>query len=56
MNPRLRAITGFSLLLLAALILVALSPIAMAQTTISTGSIQGTITDQSGAVVGDAKV
>src|SRR5215469_3589899 len=32
------------------------SPLALAQTTISTGSIQGTVTDQSGAVVRDARV
>jgi hypothetical protein len=42
--------------ILAALIVVGLSPTASAQTTISTGSIQGTITDQSGAVVPGAKV
>ncbi len=33
-----------------------LSQPAFAQTTISTGSVQGTITDQSGAVVGGARV
>lgn len=42
--------------ILAALIVVGLSPASSAQTTISTGSIQGTITDQSGAVVPGAKV
>jgi hypothetical protein len=42
--------------MLAALIVVGLSPTVSAQTTISTGSIQGTITDQSGALVSGAKV
>jgi Carboxypeptidase regulatory-like domain len=32
------------------------SPLALAQTTISTGSIQGTVTDQSGALVSNARV
>src|SRR3954465_1922719 len=43
-------------LLLAVFIAVGVSPTVSAQTTISTGSIQGTITDQSGAVVSGAKV
>src|SRR5579872_1838219 len=38
------------------LLLVGLPPVTSAQTTISTGSIQGTITDQSGAVVSGARV
>ncbi len=38
------------------LFLLLLSGTALAQTTISTGSIQGTVTDPSGAVVGGAKV
>ncbi|MGA9352898.1 MAG: carboxypeptidase regulatory-like domain-containing protein, partial [Terriglobales bacterium] len=37
-------------------ILLVLAAASFAQTTISTGSIQGTVTDQSGAVVSDAKV
>jgi Carboxypeptidase regulatory-like domain len=37
-------------------IVTLLASVAFAQTTISTGSIQGTVTDQSGAVVSDAKV
>jgi len=35
---------------------ISFSPVAIAQTTISTGSIQGTITDPSGATLGGAKV
>ena len=46
--------TGF--VLLAAATLLALSLCSFSQTTISTGSIQGTITDQSGAVVPGAKI
>jgi hypothetical protein len=37
-------------------VLISLSAILAAQTTISTGSIQGTVTDPSGAVVGGAKI
>jgi hypothetical protein len=37
-------------------IAITLSLTAIAQTTISTGSVQGTITDPSGAVVANAKV
>ena len=37
-------------------IVTLLASVAFAQTTISTGSIQGTVTDQSGAVVAGAKV
>ena len=36
--------------------MLVLAAASFAQTTISTGSIQGTVTDQSGAVVSDAKV
>ena len=56
MDLRTRTTIFLSFLALAALILIGLSPTAVAQTTISTGSIQGTITDQSGAVLGGAKV
>src|ERR1700737_3271643 len=56
MKLHARKISGASFFPVAALILMTLSTISLAQTTISTGSIQGTITDQSGAVVGDAKV
>ena len=41
---------------LATIILAVLSPIVVAQTTISTGSIQGTVLDPSGAVLSGAKV
>src|SRR6185312_1973065 len=47
---------SISFSILSVLILVGLAPITSAQTTISTGSIQGTITDQSGAVLSGAKV
>src|SRR5437879_4271794 len=43
-------------LVLAAFALAMLAGVAIAQTTISTGSIQGTITDSSGAVLGGARV
>jgi len=43
-------------LTLAALFLVGAGVTAFAQTTVATGSIQGTVTDPSGAVVGGAKV
>lgn len=56
MNFCSRIHISISCLLLAVFIVVGLSPTASAQTTISTGSIQGTITDQSGAVVSGAKV
>jgi hypothetical protein len=56
MNFRSQISISISCLLFTALTLVGLSPAVMAQTTISTGSIQGTITDQSGAVVSGAKV
>jgi hypothetical protein len=43
-------------LILFTLLMLALSPSAMAQSTVSTGSIAGTITDASGAVVPGAKI
>lgn len=42
--------------LLAAIVVFATLPMALAQTTISTGSITGTVTDPSGAVIGGARV
>src|SRR4051812_35995181 len=56
MNFCSRIHISISCLLLAVFIAVGVSPTVSAQTTISTGSIQGTITDQSGAVVSGAKV
>jgi hypothetical protein len=56
MNLRRPIIISISFSILAAIIVVGLLPTVSAQTTISTGSIQGTITDQSGAVVPGAKV
>src|SRR3954470_21577962 len=56
MNFRSRINISISCLVFIGLIVLGLSPTALAQTTISTGSIQGTITDQSGAVVSGAKV
>ena len=56
MNFRKSTIISISFSILAALIVFGSSPTASAQTTISTGSIQGTITDQSGAVISNAKV
>ncbi len=47
---------GSRLLVSAVLLALFACPISFAQTTISTGSIQGTVTDQSGAVVAGAKV
>ena len=55
MNFRSRINISISCLVSIGLIVLGL-PMALAQTTISTGSIQGTITDQSGAVVSGAKV
>jgi hypothetical protein len=52
--PRLG--TRFSLLALITLFLLLSSSLMPAQTTLSTGSIDGTVTDPSGAVVSDAKV
>src|SRR5260370_7000596 len=48
--------TRFSLLTLIALLLILSSTLVSAQTTLSTGSIVGTVTDPSGAGVGGAKV
>ena len=56
MSDNLSTIRRFSWIVYAAVILSLLLPSAFAQTTISTGSIQGTITDQSGALVNGAKV
>src|SRR5256714_8515880 len=56
MNFCSRIHVSISCLLLAVFSVVGLSPTVSAQTTISTGSIQGTITDQSGAVLSGAKV
>src|SRR3954463_14321188 len=56
MNFRSRINISISCFVFIGLIVLGLSPMALAQTTISTGSIQGTITDQSGAVVSGAKV
>jgi Carboxypeptidase regulatory-like domain len=55
-NSPLRFAIRFSVIVLAALALVLSPAVALAQTTISTGSIVGTVTDPSGAVVGGAKV
>src|SRR5581483_11223263 len=46
----------FAMLLIALAVLFAASTLAFGQTTISTGSIVGTVTDASGAVVSGAKV
>jgi hypothetical protein len=56
MKVHTSSFTEICLFLLFALMTLALCPTVLAQTTISTGSIQGTITDQSGAVVPGAKV
>jgi len=56
MSHNLSAVRRFTWILCAAAVLSLLSPTVFAQTTISTGSIQGTITDPSGAVVGGAKI
>src|SRR3954453_9872555 len=56
MNFLKRITVSLSFSILAALIVVAVSQISSAQTTISTGSIQGTITDPSGAVLSGVKV
>jgi len=48
--------TRFSTLVLMALLLVLSSTLVSAQTTISQGSIQGTVTDPSGAVVSGANI
>src|SRR5258708_3745567 len=57
MKLRLRILAGVVfVVLLTVAIAISFSPMASAQTTISTGSIQGTISDQSGAVLSGAKV
>src|ERR1700732_5017032 len=48
--------TRFSLLTLIALLMVLSSTVVSAQTTVAQGSIQGTVTDPSGAVVSGAKI
>lgn len=54
---KLRAwIAGISFCLFAVITLLVLTPSSLAQTTISTGSIQGTVLDQSGAAVASAKI
>lgn len=54
MSLRIKTFSVMCMLLMLAA--VCFAPAAVAQTTISTGSIQGTVTDPSGAVVGGAKV
>src|SRR5205823_2387694 len=56
MLPKLRLSSIAVALLLGCFSVAVLATACLAQTTISTGSIQGTITDPSGAVVGGAKV
>src|SRR5437899_2167556 len=56
MSDNLSSIRRFSWIVFAALILSLLLPSAFAQTTVGTGSIVGTVTDPSGAVVSGAKV
>src|SRR6266567_5597942 len=56
MSDILSTIRRFSWIVFAALILSLLLPSAFAQTTVGTGSIVGTVTDPSGAVVSGAKV
>jgi uncharacterized surface anchored protein len=46
----------FALLALVTLSALLLSSVAVAQTTVAQGSIQGTVTDPSGAVVSGAKI
>jgi hypothetical protein len=48
--------TRFSLLTLIALLVVLSSTLVSAQTTVAQGSIQGIVTDPSGAVVSGAKI
>src|SRR5438094_372258 len=47
---------AIQLILILAVTAAVLSPSILAQTTISTGSIQGTVTDPSGAVVSGARI
>ncbi len=56
MNVHARLIVAFCRCFSTTFIVSLMLPMCLAQTTISTGSIQGTITDQSGAVVPGAKV
>jgi hypothetical protein len=51
-----RSATRFSLIVVTTMALLLISTALLAQTTISTGSIVGTVTDPSGAVVSGAKV
>ena len=51
-----RLITRFSFLTLVALLLMLSSTLVSAQTTVAQGSIQGTVTDPSGAVVSGARI
>src|SRR6202162_3336833 len=53
-SPRLRV--RFTLLALFALSALLLCSVAFAQTTVSNGSISGTVTDATGAVVSNAKI
>src|SRR5437868_6525343 len=53
-SSRFRA--QFTLVALIALTLLLLSSLALAQTTVAQGSIQGTVTDPAGAVVSGAKI
>ena len=50
------AMRRYSFIAMSMYVLLLLSAAVFAQTTISTGSIQGTITDPSGAVVSSARV
>ena len=56
MNLRLKVFGGICLFFLAMITIFWFSPVSFAQSTISTGSIQGTVTDPSGAVLSGAKV
>src|SRR6266446_1323095 len=57
MSLRLRMLAEFAFFfVLTVIVAIPFSPTVSAQTTISTGSIQGTIADQSGAVVTGARV
>ena len=56
MSDNLSTIRRFSWIVYAAVILSLLLPSAFAQTTVGTGSIVGTVTDPSGAVVSGAKI
>jgi len=52
----MRSARGICLLIAAILFVLGIGATLLAQTTVSQGSIQGTITDPSGAVVGGAKI